>query len=184
MIRVDATKLREVEQQLGSFSNKAPTVISRALNRAAQNAKASTVSKLREEYILKAKDIRDTIKIRKATQRSLGAVVTSIGNKVPLIKFKVSPNKPNPQKPSKVLKAGVKKGGLKEIIGAFVANINGNKVFEREGKNRLPIKQLFGPSVPEMLGNESVKTYIEREATKMFDKRLEHEINRVWEVRK
>jgi len=182
MIRVDSAKLKEVEQQLGSFSKKAPTVISRAINRAAQNAKTNVVSKTREEYVMKAKDVRDTIKIRKATQNSLGAVVTSTGSKVPLIKFKVSPNKPRPKNPPRVLKAGVKKDGLKQILGAFIADINGNKVFERERKNRLPIKQLFGPSIPEMLGNESVKTYVEREATKMFDKRLEHEINRVWEV--
>lgn len=184
MIRVDASKLKEVEQQLGSFSNKAPTVISRAINRAAQNARTNAVSKAREEYVIKAKDVRDTIKIRKASTRSLGAVVTSKGSKVPLIKFKMSPNKPRPKRPPKSLKVGVKKGGLKEILSAFVADINGNKVFERETKKRLPIKQLFGPSVPEMLGNENVKTYVEREAVKMFDKRLEHEINRIWEVGK
>jgi Prophage minor tail protein Z (GPZ). len=181
MITIDASKLKEVEEQLGSFKNKAPTVIARALNRAAQNARTNAVKKVREEYQIKAGDVRSTIKITQANKNTLGALVKSTGGRIPLIKFKVSPSSPRPKNPPKALRAAVKKSGLKEIVSAFVANVNGNKVFRRTSKKRLPIEQLFGPAVPQMLGNVSVREYIESEAAKMFDQRLDHEIQRVLE---
>ncbi|WP_088227790.1 phage tail protein [Desulfosporosinus sp. FKB] len=181
MITIDAEKLKEVEERLGSFKNKAPNVIARALNRAAQNARTNAVKKVREDYQIKAGDVRSTIKITQANRTTLGAVVKSTGERIPLIKFKVSPSNPRPKKPPSVLKVQVKKTGLKEIVGAFVADINGNKVFRRTGKSRLPIEQLYGPAVPQMLGSSSVRQFVESEASKMFDQRLDHEIQRILE---
>lgn len=182
MIEVSAAQIREIENRLGALFLKAPSVISRAINRAAQNAKTNASKKAREEYLVKAKDISETIKIKKATRSSLGAEVKSIGYRTPLIKFKVSPAQPRPKNPPKALKAAVKKeGGLKSVLGAFVADINGNKVFRRKSKSRLPIGQLFGPAVPQMLGNNDVRSYIESEAAKTLENRIDHEISRVLE---
>ncbi|AKL95012.1 prophage minor tail protein Z [Clostridium aceticum] len=182
MIKIDAKKIKKVEKQLGSFSNKAPTVISWALNRTASNVQANAVRKARAEYNIKAQDVKDTIKITKANKQTLGALVKSSGKGTPLIKFKVTPKQVDPKKPPKVLKAAVKKGGLKKVIGAFVADLRGNKIFRRKKSKRLPIKELFGPAVPQMLNNIDVRVYIEIEALKTFDKRLEREIKRVLEV--
>lgn len=181
MITIDADKIKEVEEQLGSFRNKAPSAIARALNRAAQNARTNAVKKAREGYQIKASDIRSTIKITSANKNTLGALVKSTGERIPLIKFKVSPKDPRPKNPPKMLKAAVKKTGLKGVVGAFVADINGNKVFQRTGKSRLPITQLFGPAVPQMLGSQDVRTFVESEAAKVFDQRLDHEISRILE---
>lgn len=181
MIEVNERMISDVQRRLGQFKNKAPTVISRALNRAASNAKTNAVKKAKEEYEVKSTDVRSTIQITKSNRNQLGAMVTSTSTKLPLHKFKVSPKTPRPRNPQR-LKVAVKKSGLKELMHAFVANVNGNKVFERETSSRLPIKQLFGPSVPEMLGNRDVKSYIEDEAVRIFDRRLDHEINRVLEV--
>ncbi|KZL88710.1 phage tail protein [Clostridium magnum] len=178
-ITINATKVKEVEKELGQYKTKAPLALSRALNRAAANAKTNASKKAREKYNIKARDVNSTIKIAKASKGSLRAVVKSTGERLPLIKFKVSPPNPRPKKPPKVLRVAVKKGGLKELVGGFVASINGNKVFRRTLKSRLPIEQLFGPAVPQMLGNVSVKEFIEGEAAKVFDKRLDHEIQRI-----
>lgn len=184
MITVDASTIKEVEEELGQYKSKAPLAISRALNRAATNAKTNASKKAREQYNIKAKDINATIKLTKATRSSLGALVKSQGERIPLIKFKVSPSTPKPKNPPKVLQIGVKKNGLKELVGAFVVDISGNKVFKRTTSKRLPIEQLFGPAIPQMLGNTSVKDFIESEATNMFDQRLDHEIQRIMEGNK
>jgi len=181
LITVDADKIKEVEQQLGEYKNKAPVALSRGLNRASASAKTSASKKAREAYNIKAKDIGATINITKATKSSLSAVVKSKGERIPLIKFKVSPSAPRPKKPPKVLKGAVKKGGLKDIVGAFVANVNGNKAFTRTTNKRLPIRQLFGPAVPQMLGSSTVKEFVETEASRVFDQRLDHEIQRIME---
>lgn len=179
MITIDIEKVKEVEKELGQYKSKAPVALSRALNRAASNAKTNASKKVRENYTIKAKDISSTISITKANRGSLRAVVKSKGERIPLIKFKVSPSNPRTKNPPKVLKVAVKKGGLKALVGAFVANVNGNKVFRRLGKSRLPIEQLFGPAVPQMLGTSTVKEFVESEATKVFDQRLDHEIKRI-----
>ena len=181
MITIDAIKIKEVEQALGQYKNKAPTALSRAINRAAANAKTNASKKVVEKYNIKAKDVKATINITKANKSSLGSVVKSVGERIPLIKFKVSPSTPRPKNPPKILKVSVKKGGLKELVGAFVADVNGNKVFKRTSKSRLPIQQLYGPAVPQMLGTDNTREYIENEYTKVFDQRLDHEIKRIME---
>jgi hypothetical protein len=184
MIEITAKNIKEVEERLGSFRNKAPLAISWALNRAADNVKTNAAKKAREEYEIKAKDIKDTLRIIKANKNSLSAEVRSKGARIPLIKFKVRPNEPRPSNPPKILRVAVKKTGLKGLVGAFVADINGNKVFKRKTRSRLPIEQLFGPAVPQMLGNPEVKKYIENEAMKVYYKRLDHEIDHILGVDK
>lgn len=179
MITINANKLKEVEKELGQYKDKAPVALYRALNRAAANAKTNVSKKAREKYNVKAKDVGSTIKIVNANKGSLRAIVQSTGERLPLIKFRVSPSSPRPKNPPKVLKVEVKRGGLKALVGAFVANVNGNKVFKRTTSKRLPIEQLFGPAVPQMIGSGSVKEFVESEATKIFDQRLDHEIQRI-----
>ena len=181
MITVDDKKIKEVEKQLGEYKIKAPTALSRALNRAAANAKTNAVKKVREKYSVKAADVRKTINVINANKNTLAARVKSEGTRIPLIKFNVKPSTPRTKKPPKVLKVQVKKDGLKDLVGGFVANINGDKVFKRTSKTRLPIEQLFGPAVPQMLGTKDMREYIESEAAKVFDQRLEHEIHRIQE---
>ncbi|EJW19148.1 phage tail protein [Paenibacillus alvei] len=193
MITVDANTLKDVERRLGEYPKKAPLVISRALNRAAANVKTNAVKRVRESYVVKAKDVSTTMSVKKASRNNLSANVTSEGTSIGLDKFRVRPAEPRHSKPPKALKVQVKKaGGAKQIVGAFVASVNGNKVFSREANSRhlkgksgrwteLPVKRLFGPPIPEMVGNKSIREFVEREAATVFDQRLEHEINRTLE---
>lgn len=193
MITVDAEKLKEVERRLGQYPKKAPLAIMRALNRTAANVKTNASKKVREEYTAKAKDVNSTFTVRRASKSSLSAAVESSAGALGLDKFKVSPKEPRHNKPPKALKVQVKKsGGAKRIVGAFVASVNGNKVFKRQpgakgkkGKGgnwtALPIERLFGPPVPQMLDNRSVRAFVEQEAAKTFDNRLDHEIKRIME---
>jgi hypothetical protein len=50
---------------------------------------------------------------------------------------------------------------------------------EESGKfvGRMPIKQLYAPSFPQMLGNKEVLEYIEMKARYRLDKELGHQIS-------
>ena len=193
MITVDAEKIAEVERRLGEMRKQAPVVLYRALNRAAANVKTNASKKVRDSYTLRAKDVNETFSVRKASRSSLRASVTSRSGSIGLDKFKVRPLEPRHKKPPKSLKVQVKKeGGAKNLVGAFVAAVSGNKVFQREKGSKhkkgrsgrwteLPIKRLFGPPVPEMLDRKSIREFVEQEAAKTFDKNLEHEIKRALE---
>jgi len=152
-IRIDDAELQSVRQRLGELQHKAPNVIANALNRSISNIKANVPKEVRKDYHAKSADIKATLKVFKASTSKLQAEVKSSGKTLGLDKFKVSPMTANPKRKSQ-LKIAVKKSGTKQILGAFVANINGTKVFQRDGKARLPISRLMGPSVPQMIGNE------------------------------
>lgn len=177
-INFDRRTQRELEQRLGSFTRRAPNAISNAINRAVTNVNSNIKKEVRTEYNIKAKDIQATLTKTRATRTSPSGEVISTGNLIGLDKFKVSPKTVNPRRKVPI-KVGVKKDGLKEVVGAFVADINGIKVMERKGKARLPIKRLFGPSIPQMIDNVGVREKIINEGQQMFLNRFEHEINRI-----
>lgn len=177
IVEVDEQMIRTVEKRLGEMSNKAPNAISNALNRAMTNVASSIKKEVRKEYIIKAKDVETTLIRRKATRKTLSAAVYSRGSPIPLDRFKVSPRTVQPKR-KKPIKIAVKKDGLKESLGSFVADIHGIKVFRRRTKKRLPIDRLFGPSIPQMINNK-VAEKINEDGRTTFQRRLDHEINRI-----
>jgi hypothetical protein len=70
------------------------------------------------------------------------------------------------------------------IPHAFVQKMESGHVgiFTRENEKgtmlykRLPIRQLYAPSFPQMLGNDEVLKYIEIRAHHRLDKELRHQI--------
>lgn len=179
--RVDQNMLNDVRERLGDFSSKAPNVIASALNRALTNVASNVSKEVRKEYVIKASEVKETLSKTRATKTSLEAIVRSRGNLIPLDRFKVSPKKVQPKRKTPI-KIAVKKGGTKPTLKAFVADINGIKVFKRETKKRLPILRLYGPSIPQMLKNEEIRTKINEEGKEMFYRRLDHNINQILAV--
>lgn len=198
-IVVDDQSLKDVEQRLGQFPDKAPNAIANALNRSVSNISSNIVKETRKNYHIKATDVKSTLKTFKASRSKLSVEVKSQGKVLGLNKFKVSPMTVNPRRKNQ-LKIAVEKTGMKQIHGAFIANLNGIKVFKGSGKKVIPTKgryvgrqnsrtkgplmreeinRLFGPSVPQMIGNEDVVENINHQAWITYEKRLNHEINRI-----
>lgn len=182
MILIDVFSVARIQARMGEYHKKAPAVIARALNRAVENARTNVVKKTREDYNVKASDVRGTIRVEKATPGNLKVIVRSRDTRRELINFKVSPGKPKPKKPPAVLRVAVKKGGFKDLPGAFVAaGTSSGKmhVLKRAGGTRYPIHIKYGPSIPEMIGQPKIRIYVETEAKATFERRLDHEINRL-----
>lgn len=189
---IEVTGIEDVEKRLGKMKSKAPSVVSRAINRAVTNAKKNMAKETSGKYYISSGDVRNTIKTTKASTSSLKAAVISSGTGIALSKFKVNPGTIVKQKGRKisarmpkVYRAGVERaGGVKPLDGdpkAFIAIMkSGHKgVFEREGDESLPIKQLYGPSVPQMIKNEEIMKKINDEANETLQKRIEAEINNI-----
>ena len=177
-VNVDDAKLKEVQERLGEFAKKAPNAIANALNRTMTNVASNVTKGVREQYHIKAGEVKNNLKKTKATRSTLAAEVRARGPAIPLDRFKVSPKTVQPNR-KKQLKVAVKKDGTKQIMGAFIANLSGVKVFKREGKGRLPIARLFGPSVAQMAGNEKIVNNANEKAVVTFETRLNHEVNRI-----
>lgn len=179
MIDLDSGDLRKVERLLGRFRNKAQTVLVRALNRATSNMRANIVRKTREEYNIKAKTIRSTFTVKKASRGSLGASIVSKGHKESITSYKVTPKKR--VSVSKLVRVAVKKGDAKTLLNSFIINQYDFGVYKRKSDERFPLKQIYGPAVPQILNNKDVRKFVEKEAVKMYNKRIDHEIKRILE---
>lgn len=193
MITIDQNLIEDIRNRLGEYRKKTPVVLFRALNRAADSVRVNASKKARETYTVKAATIKPTFRIQRASRTSLVAKIVSQDESLPLDKFKTRPAAPQNGRSRKRVKVQVKKiGGAKELVDAFVADVSGNKVFERADgsshvKSRsgrwteLPIKRMFGPAVPVMVGSRQIREHVDAEAEKVFNTRLEHEIQRTLE---
>lgn len=52
-------------------------------------------------------------------------------------------------------------------------------IFERISKKRMPIEEIMGSSMRSMVSNSVVLDQVYKEAQDTFDKRIEHEIERL-----
>lgn len=181
---IESKDLKQVKKRLGALKYKAPDVMNRALNRAATNMRSNAVKKTREEYHIKAKTIRATMTIKKSTRASMGAAVLSTGNKEPITSYMVLPKSVAKSSSNKLVQVAVKKDDPKTLFHAFIIQRYGGGVYERRTSDRYPLRQIYGPSVPEILGNEDTRDFVTDEAWKMYEKRVDHEINRLLEARK
>lgn len=186
-IKVSSTA--EIQKRLGAFKSKTPLVLSRAINRAIQNVKKNMGKETSALYYISSGDVKKTVNIVKATKGSLKAAAISSGGGIALSKFKVSPGTPVRYRGSKrtpnMYRAGVKKaGGMKPLDGdpkSFVAIMKSGHVgvFTRTSGHSLPIKQLYGPSVPQIVKNEDIMSKINKEANETLQKRIDAEINNI-----
>lgn len=183
---IKVSGIPEIEARLGSLKSKAPLALSRAINRAVTNVKKNMGKETAALYYVSSGDVKKTIRVVKATRASLKAAVISSGGPVELSKFKVNPGTPvryrGRSRSPKVYRAGVKKsGGVKPLDGnpkAFIANMKtGHKgVFTRTSGSSLPIKQLYGPSVPQMVKNDEIMEKINKDANDTLKKRIDAEV--------
>lgn len=153
--------IRQLDQLGKDVADKATVS---ALNKVAAQARTAAAKTIRAAgYNLKASVIKDQMRISKASPSRLIATVTARGKPIPLINYGARPV-------SGGVSVNVLKG-RKVIAHAFIATMpSGHRgVFIRQGSThkkvvkggrvvleRLPIKQLFGPSVPDAMGNAAV----------------------------
>lgn len=190
--QIEVTGVKDIESRLGELKSKSPQVVSRAINRAAINARKNIAKETTARYYIKSEDVKETMSTVKSSKSRLQAAVISKGQRIALSKFKVNPGTPvqyrGKSSSPKVYKAGVEKaGGLKPLNGdpkAFVAIIssNGNEykgVFARTSKHNYPIEQLYGPAVPQMIKNEKIMKVVSDDVNRTLQKRIDAEINNV-----
>jgi len=161
---------------LSHIKNGAPKAIMRALNRTIDGVKTDIVAQVASTYDIKPGKVRKVIKAIHS-KMNLQASIKAEGSKIPLIQFRVTPNKPG-QKPGTVLRASVKQSGGKPIPGAFIMRMSSGQlgVALRAGKQRLPVKELYGPAIPQMIDEPVIQKYIMDGTNDRFQKRIDHEI--------
>lgn len=181
----------ELQDRLGALSNKANLVMARAANRAITNAKKNVKKEVNEKYYINQRDVGKTIQIIKANRNEPTARLISKDVHPNLVKFHVKPEEkqvPRKGKKMKPYKASVKRGGRVKAITsrgknkAFIATMNNGftGLFIRKDASKGivgNIKGIYGPSVPQIIGNKEIMNKVQAETEQMLLKRIDHEIN-------
>ncbi len=148
--------------------------IVRALNKTADQARTAASQEVRAAgYEIKASAIKKSFSIQRANAGRLVVTLKSTGQPIALVNYSARQNK-----------GGVSvnvKTGRQTLSHAFIATMrNGHKgVFVRtggKGAKRLPIKELYGPSIPTALGNDVVEKAIMKKIREKYPQILRHEI--------
>ena len=161
----------EIFDQLKNSDKQLEKALYFAKNRALNTVKTELARGVPKRYDTKQKTIRDRTRVNKNTGE-----VSVTGSPIRLFKFRVTPTSPRKQ----LVTASVKRAS-KSLPHAFVQQMRNGTigVFERVGKSRYPIRQLYSVSAPQMAGNEEVLEGAMERASIVFDERLSHEIGRL-----
>lgn len=176
-----------IEGALAKFKaavEEAPKAVQRALNKTAITARAQAARSIRDAgYGLKVGTIKGAFSIRRATQADFKAILTATGKPIPLINYSA-------RQTARGVTVSVK-NGRKLIAHAFIATMssghegvfirvdNRHKRVIRNGKvyySGLPIKELFGPSVPSAFANAAVQDALKTAIEERFPVVLKQEL--------
>lgn len=183
---IDSKGLGSIQINLQKVAKQIPGATLSALNRTLDFTTTKTVKEVTNEYTVKNKTVKQTIKKVKAKGSSLYAYISSTGPTISLAKFQHTPRKYN--KKSKDVKVKIKKAGGYKVINtnpkAFVQQIYGGEaeIYMRKGSERFPVIKLKSLSVPQMISNEKIIKSVQDAASKKLQERINHEIE--WRLNK
>lgn len=182
-------QLPELTRDLERIKKSAiPKATVQALNRTATGVRTDSVKLVSKETGYKQKDVRESIKIWKATRQKLHAEVNAREGKAKnLIHFvTASHRKPGHFNKAKRLKRGGTKykspgvkakawGKQKVYDGTFIGkgkNSNTPLVFTRTTNKRTPLKSVLGPSIRRTFDSRPIQKTLKAESQKRFIKNM------------
>ena len=183
-MEVTAEQLQRVNEQLrGLPGNKVHAALSNAANRAMMSARGVAWNAVHKMYTVNRTAFYQDTKIHtfRANKESLSAAVTFGGYLIPLISFNVKGYRAHEKGRVRRLKAEVLTGVPKDLRHAYITDLGkyGVNVFERYSTQRNSSQTLYGPAAAHMVENGEVIKEMDEAAKMTFDKRLDHEIDRI-----
>jgi Prophage minor tail protein Z (GPZ) len=173
-VEVDAAPVLAILKSLSSPAFE--EVAALALNDTAKNAQVQAAQQVAPLMGLPSRDVKAAMTIETARPDHLEAAVVARGRPIPMIRFK-----PRESRSGVHVRIG---GDVETYRRAFIATARGHRgVFERVGKARLPIRELYGPSVPGMFARTDVLPVVQTtmrdrllaNLTRQFDRRMRRE---------
>jgi len=172
---IDDSSLRRLAK---NYPQKAPMMISRAINKAGVFGRKEVVKRLKSDVVnVPANQLkRRNVILKKGTRAAPGASINITGSRIPLINFATVSSKKQAAEgqPKNGVSYKIKPGkGTKRIKSAFIRRIGRGKlaVFVRAGADRLPLNELYGPSVPHAMKEAKVTMFdLRNDVTKRLEK--------------
>jgi len=154
---------------------RAPVAIARGLNKSGAQGKTVLVRAVATDLGIKQATVREKLHEEPAKSTKLVYRLSVSGKRIPLYEFKAKGRLPSRGQGSGV--TAKLPGGAGRYPHAFLARMKSGHlgVFQRVDRRRLPIYELFGPSLPKVVGRFA-RVFFAR-ANEVMPKNLQHEIN-------
>lgn len=172
--------LDRVTKLLAGINGGAKKAVGSALARAAAAGKTAVKRPITQDYAISQSEfLAQTKNINHFTQDGdggLSVVFGFAGHVIPLMKFNTRVDS------SGRVTTQVKRSSAGAVLEhAFKSQVGSHTgIFERDGAERFPIRELFGPATPQMMySDENVTDTVETTMAETYEKRIEHEIDRL-----
>lgn len=185
------TNFPEIQRKIDALSRDVrDKALASALNKTTEQARTQMVREITSEYAIKASDVRERLRIRRASFRqgsfSMSASLAADGRRsMNLLRFVEKfvtlaerRRRAKTEGAAQQLRFRIKRtGGLQVLPGAFIATANGGTaVFRRKGKGRYPIEAVNTISVPSMFNQRRINGAVVRAIQERFPTIAEREI--------
>jgi len=170
--------LGELQKDLIAIGAAGPRILARSLDRAATSGKTAMARAISKDIGIANKNVTRQIRIDKAglASKTDPRIVVSIsGRPIPLIAFGARGPEPSRGRGSGVR---TKLPAKRHLQHAFIATMprSGHRgVYQRDASGRLPIKQEFGPAMPDVF-EKFIPTVFEPAAQESLTKNVLHEL--------
>lgn len=197
--------LDHAQKLLGGVEGGFQKALKTAVKKAAARIRKSSVQAVRERYAISAANVRaeKNVQISYSYQSGVQAYVRFGGKRIPLYRFDgASPASPTPDRSRRVPVLGpdgwrlmhpgaaavghaLKSTAPFRFENAFVAEMKSGHIgiFERTGGmtsgERDELDELYGPSVPQMLGSQEVSEKLSKEAMAGFEEDLDRAVQAI-----
>ncbi len=157
--------------EIDRIADELPGAVSRALNRTGDMATTKVGRVLADETGAHVHDVRDAIEQFPSTPDDLTYTISISGEWMPLSEF-------DPHQTRKGISA--RPWGERRLFpGTFQIPSGGEHVFAREGRERLPIRELWGPNLAIEASRGEVEQVVRDVVAEVMPERLAHELDRV-----
>lgn len=163
-----------VEQAFRKLGSAAEKALVRSLNRTASGASTAAVRAVSANLRSNQRTVRRAITTRDARPDRLESQVIARGKRIPIVDLRPSPSTPTANKP-KVGVSYLASSGRRRIPGSFIARMKSGHVgvFKRvKDAKRLPIAELFGPSIALVFTRRDVQAAIKRVVSERLPREL------------
>lgn len=195
MIEISSEAVERVENILSEVPGGAQKALSAAMNRGLAKVRSAAFKEVRTVYAVQYAALKKAtkVKVKNTSKGNLAGEISFSGVKIPLYKFKVTPQAIGTR--ATVKGSLMQGGGMTEFANAFIAMMPNGHIgaFERTGTQSMPsrtksheeskytekISELMGLSAAQMISNLDVMNKIEADAQETVNARIEHEIDRI-----
>lgn len=205
IVSIDGNCMDDAVKKLAGIEGGAERAFKSAAARAGQYLRTHSGRAIRERYAITQRDLRanENVSVRYSFQHGLSLTITFSGHKIPLYRFSgtnpLMPRKDTTKRISAFINGAWKRTSPSVPSSAHVLKSSAPTTFEdvftakmKSGHMGLfertggatptgsdAIRELMGPAVPQMLGNQEVVDKLTKDTAAKFEERIDIEVTRI-----